>query len=68
MRIPLKKMVNDYFDGDRNAAAQSCGLDTSSQIYNLISKGAEVEMLQNGNFILLTKISKVFVVNQKETK
>ena len=59
VEICIKSMVNDYYYGDRSLAAKAAGTDVP-QLNNLISKGGKVARLDNGDWILVTKTSKIF--------
>lgn len=60
MAISIKKMVNDYFEGNRAAAANAAGLNSVQQLNNMISAGRQVAQLADGNWIVLTSKSKIF--------
>lgn len=59
MKITVKQMIDDYFGGNRAAAAESAGV-TLDFLNNWLSQGREVMRLDNGDFILTTKTQKVF--------
>lgn len=59
MKITVKQMIDDYFGGNRIAAADSVGV-TLGFLNNWVSQGREVLRLDNGDFILVTKTQKVF--------
>ncbi len=58
MKITVREMVNVYFGGDRNNAAKAAGV-TISFFNNWVSQGREVNILENGDFILDTKTTKI---------
>lgn len=60
MKISIRKMVDDYFGGDRNEAAKSAGIGSVYQLNNLISEKREVMLLADGSWIMVTKTSKIF--------
>lgn len=60
MRIPIKQMIDDYYGGDRKEAAKAAGIKTVQQLNNLVSQGAIVARLDNGDWIMLTKTAKIF--------
>lgn len=51
-------MADDYFNGDRNKAAESAGV-TLQFFNNWVSQGREVMRLDNGSFVLVTKTTKI---------
>lgn len=51
-------MADDYFNGDRNKAAESAGV-TLQFFNNWVSQGREVMRLDNGDFVLVTKTTKI---------
>ncbi|EAN4566496.1 hypothetical protein LW059_004505 [Salmonella enterica] len=60
MRISIVQMVNDYYEGNREKAAQAAGINSVQQLNNLVSKGYEVARLDNGDWIMLTSKTKIF--------
>ena len=60
MRISIVQMVNDYYNGNREAAAKAAGINTIQQFNNLVSKGYEVARLDNGDWVMLTSKTKKF--------
>ncbi|NOI32036.1 hypothetical protein [Vibrio coralliilyticus] len=60
MKISIKQMIDDYYDGNREAAAKAAGINTVYQLNNLVSEGKQVARLDNGDWIMLTKKSKIF--------
>lgn len=60
MQISIVQMVNDYYGGNREEAAQAAGIKTIQQLNNLISKGHKVTRLENGDWIMLTSKTKIF--------
>ena len=59
MKITVRDMADDYFQGDRNKAAESAGV-TLQFFNNWVSQGREVMRLDNGDFVLVTKTTKIF--------
>lgn len=59
VKITVKQMIEDYFGGNREAAAESAGV-TVAFLNNWVSQEREVMRLDNGNFILATKTQKIF--------
>jgi hypothetical protein len=59
VKITVKQMIDDYYSGNRAAAAESAGV-TLQFLNNWVSQEREVMRLDNGNFILVTKTQKVF--------
>ena len=59
MKITVKQMIDDYFSGNRVAAASSAGVSIQF-LNNWVSQDREVLRLDNGDFILVTKTQKVF--------
>lgn len=59
MKIKVKEMIDDYFSGNRVAAAKSAGV-TLQFLNNWVSQEREVIRLDNGDFILVTKTQKIF--------
>ena len=62
-KITIRKMVDDYFGGDRTKAAHAAGIKTVFQLNNLMSQDAEVAKLESGAWIMVTKTSKIFKVD-----
>lgn len=58
MKITVRDMADDYFNGDRNKAAESAGV-TLQFFNNWVSQGREVMRLDNGSFVLVTKTTKI---------
>ena len=58
MKITVRDMADDYFNGDRNKAAESAGV-TLQFFNNWVSQGREVMRLDNGDFVLVTKTTKI---------
>jgi len=63
VKITVKQMIDDYFGGNRAAAAESAGV-TLDFLNNWLSQGREVMRLDNGDFILTTKTQKIFNRNK----
>lgn len=58
MRIKVRDMADNYFNGDRNKAADAAGV--SIQFFNnWISQEREVMRLDNGDFVLVTERMKI---------
>lgn len=58
MRIKVREMADNYFNGDRNKAADAAGV--SIQFFNnWISQEREVMRLDNGDFVLVTERMKI---------
>ena len=60
MRISIVQMVNDYYNGNREAAAKAAGINTIQQFNNIVSKGYEVARLDYGDWVMLTSKTKIF--------
>lgn len=58
MKITVREMAETYFAGDRNKAAEAAGV-TLTFFNNWVSQGREVMRLDNGDFILVTKTTKI---------
>ena len=58
MKITVREMAETYFSGDRNKAAKAAGV-TLTFFNNWVSQGREVMRLDNGDFILVTKTTKI---------
>lgn len=63
MEITLKQLLDDYFKGDRDAAATACGVSVAF-FNNWMSEGRSVMRLDNGDFALKNKKQKVFKINR----
>lgn len=59
MRITVEQMINDYFGGDRQAAADAVSVSVPF-LNNWLSQKREVLLLHNDDFILTTKTQKIF--------
>lgn len=58
MKIKVRDMADNYFNGDRNKAAEAAGV--SIQFFNnWISQEREVMRLDNGDFVLVTERMKI---------
>lgn len=58
MKITVREMAETYFNGDRNEAAKAAGV-TLQFFNNWVSQGREVIRLDNGDFVLVTKTTKI---------
>ncbi|NJI86921.1 hypothetical protein [Shewanella sp. Iso12] len=58
MKITVREMAETYFNGDRNSAAKAAGV-TLQFFNNWVSQGREVMRLDNGDFVLVTKNTKI---------
>ena len=63
-KIPLKQMIDDYYDGDRVAAANAAGIRTVQQLNNLVGAGWHVAKLADGNWIMITSKTKIFKMDK----
>lgn len=63
MEITVQKLLDDYFKGDREAAARSCGV-TVAFFNNWISQKRKVMRLDNGDFALMNTKPKIFKINR----
>lgn len=58
MKISVREMADSYFGGNRNQAAQAADVSLA-QFNNWVSQGREVMRLDNGDFVLVTKTTKI---------
>lgn len=58
MKITVREMAETYFNGDRHKAAHAAGV-TLSFFNNWVSQNREVMRLDNGDFVLVTKTTKI---------
>ena len=58
MKITVRGMADTYFKGNRNEAAKAAGV-TLQFFNNWISQEREVMQLDNGDFVLVTKTTKI---------
>ncbi len=63
MKITVRQMAEDYFGGDRNEASKAAGV-TLQFFNNWVSQEREVMRLDNGDFVLVTKTTKIIKKNQ----
>ncbi len=61
MKITVRKLIDDHFNGDRKVAAKAAGM-TIFFLNNLVHQGREVMLLDDGDFILVTKITKIITM------
>lgn len=59
MKISVEDMIKIHFSGDRKLAAAACDI-TVAFLNNMTSQKRNVLLLDNGNFILESKYSKIF--------
>lgn len=57
-------MIDDYYDGDRVAAANAAGIRTVQQLNNLVGAGWHVAKLADGNWIMITSKTKIFKMDK----
>ena len=63
MKISVEDMIEKHFNGDRKLAAAAADI-TVAFLNNMVSQDRDVLLLENGDFILNSKKSKIF--NKKQ--
>lgn len=64
MKISVEDMIEIHFAGNRKEAAAAAHI-TVAFLNNMVSQKRDVLLLDNGNFILDSKKSKIFENNKK---
>ena len=66
MKISIEDMIEKHFSGDRKSAAAAANI-TVAFLNNMVSQKRDVLLLENGNFILESKKSKIFENNKNNS-
>ncbi len=64
MKISVEDMIENHFSGSRKDAAAAADI-TVAFLNNMVSQKRDVILLDNGSYILDSKKSKIFTIEQK---
>ena len=64
MKISVEDMIEKHFSGNRKLAAGAADI-TVAFLNNMVSQKRDVILLDNGSYILDSKKSKIFTIEQK---